>query len=72
MLVVLLKNKCPQSQVPATDKVTSLMLEHGIFVRNMDKFIVALPFLIANISKIRVSLFAIFADRARIVILNGR
>lgn len=52
------------------NKVTCLVLEHGVLICNVDELIVALSLLVTNVCKVRISLFAVFTNETRIIVLN--
>jgi hypothetical protein len=53
------------------NKVTCLVLEHGVLIGNVDEFIVALSLLVTDVCEIRISLFAVFTNETRIIVLNN-
>jgi hypothetical protein len=68
--VALLQNVLPQSGISSVDKITCLVLEHGVFIGDVNELIVALSLLVTNVCEIRISLFAVFTDETRIIILK--
>lgn len=69
--VALLQNVLPQSSIASMNKVTCLVLEHGVLIGNVDEFIVALSLLVTDVCEIRISLFAVFTNETRIIVLNN-
>ena len=49
MDIVMNENLGPQVWLTALDKISSLLLEHGVVVGNRDQFVVAKTFGISNI-----------------------
>jgi hypothetical protein len=50
MDIVMNKNLGPELGITALDKISGLLLEHGVVIGNRDKFIVAKAFRISDIS----------------------
>jgi hypothetical protein len=70
--VALLQNVLPQSGISSMDKIACLMLEHGVFIGNVNELIVTLSLLVTDVCEIRISLFAVFTNETRIIVLiNG-
>jgi hypothetical protein len=69
--VALLQNVLPQSGISSMNQVASLVLEHGVFVCDVDQLIVTLSLLVTNEGEVRISLLAVLANEARIVVLSG-
>lgn len=52
------------------NQITCLVLEHGVLICDVDKFIVTLSLLVTNISEVRISLLAVLSNEARIIVLQ--
>lgn len=67
MHIILSKHGRPQLELSPFNQVASLMLEHRVLICDGNELLIAEAFCICNISKVRISLFAVFADNERIV-----
>lgn len=68
--VAFLQNVLPQCRVSSMNQITCLVLEHGVLICDVDKFIVTLSLLVTNISEVRISLLAVLSNEARIIVLQ--
>ena len=69
MHVVGTQNKAPQLWVSYLEEITSLGLEHGVLIGNIDELQVILTLSIGDVGKIWVSLLAVFTDSERIILI---
>lgn len=57
----------PQLHAATFDKISSLLLEHRVLVRNADEFVVAEALCVSDVGQVGVALLAILADYKRFV-----
>ena len=67
MDVVRNENHGPKLKLTAFDKVASLLLEHGIVVRDSDELFVAETFGVCDIREVRIALLAVLSDNKRLI-----
>ena len=64
------KNLVPEFELSSLDEVTGLVLVHLVLVGDLDKFIVAEPLGVGDVSEVRVALLAILSNDERFVDLR--
>ena len=67
MDIVRNENLRPKVELTTFHKVTSLLLEHSIIVRDRDQLLVAEALSVCDISKVRIALLAVLANHERLV-----
>lgn len=62
MQVICNQNLLPKFYATTFNEIASLLLEHGVFIRDANKLVVAEALGVGNVGEVGVAFLAVFAD----------